>query len=208
MTKTAFIGDVHGYAPALEMAIEWCRSERVDAIVGLGDFVDGYDADEKCVQLIKEHFAACVRGNHDEHRRHELHPKSAQWLSGLPETIEFRDWLITHSSPRSNRADEYIRSSIDAWNCFDDSKFDRCVVGHTHQPMLYRYSSEKALDSDSLNARGEGQILDRGHRYLLVNPSLAYNRSGPQQPGFSVFDSATQCLKIVYLDLPQIDRQP
>ena len=66
MSKIAFIGDIHGYAPALKLALEWCRKENVDSIVGLGDFVDGYNANDKCVQLIQENFAACVRGNHDE----------------------------------------------------------------------------------------------------------------------------------------------
>jgi len=63
MSKIAFIGDIHGYAPALKLALEWCRKENVDSIVGLGDFVDGYNANDKCVQLIQENFAACVRGN-------------------------------------------------------------------------------------------------------------------------------------------------
>jgi len=48
---------------------------------------------------------------------------------------------------------------------------------------------------------------DDSHRYLLVNPSLAYNRSGQQNPGFSVYDAVTQRLKLVYLNLPQIDRR-
>ena len=66
MSKVAFIGDIHGYLPALELALEWCKKESVDSIVGLGDFVDGYDANDKCVQLVKENFTAYVRGNHDE----------------------------------------------------------------------------------------------------------------------------------------------
>ena len=207
MTKIAFIGDVHGYAPALEMAIQWCRRENVDTIIGLGDFVDGYDADEKCVDLIQQHFAACVRGNHDEDHANKLSLESEQWLSSLPESVEHEGWLINHSSPRSNRADEYIRSSIDAWNCFDDCDFKRCVVGHAHQAMLYRFSNAKGFDSEALDATGEGQVLDEHSRYLLVNPSLAYNRSGQQNPGFSIFESDTQRVRIVYLDLPQIDRQ-
>lgn len=206
MTKTAFIGDIHGYAPALEMALEFCRTENVDAIVGLGDFVDGHDADQQCVDLVRENFAACVRGNHDEYQAIELQRTSQQWLKGLPESIEYEGWLVTHSSPR-DRPDEYIRSSIEAWNCFDDCEFDRCVVGHAHQPMLYRYTDAGGFDCEALDATGNGQILDDSSRYLLVNPSLAYNRSGPQQPGFSVFESETRRLRIIYLDLPQIDRK-
>lgn len=207
MTKIAFIGDIHGYAPALKIALEWCQREDVGTIVGLGDYVDGYDADERCVDLVQQHFAACVRGNHDEDHSTELSTKSERWLNGLPQSIEHGEWLITHSSPRSEQADEYVRSSFDAWNCFDDCDFKRCVVGHAHEPMLYGFSNAKGFDSDALDATGEGQVLDENSRYLLVNPSLAYNRSGQQNPGFSIYESDTQRVRIVYLDLPQLDRQ-
>jgi len=206
MSKIAFIGDIHGYAPALKLALEWCRKENVDSIVGLGDFVDGYNANDKCVQLIQENFAACVRGNHDEDHDQQLLPAHQQWLSKLPESIEFDDWLVTHSSPRP-QPDEYIKSSVDAWNCFDDCQFKLCVVGHSHHPMLYHYPAENKFDSEALDASGQGQTLHDSHRYLLVNPSLAYNRSGQQNPGFSVYDAVTQRLKLVYLNLPQIDRR-
>ena len=37
MTKTAFIGDIHGYAPALELALKWCRMKSVDGVLAAGD---------------------------------------------------------------------------------------------------------------------------------------------------------------------------
>ena len=73
--------------------------------------------------------------------------------------------------------------------------------------MLYCYPTENQFDSEALDATGKGQILDDSHRYLLVNPSLGYNRSGQQNPGFSVYDATTSRVRFVYLDLPQIDRR-
>lgn len=206
--RIAFIGDIHGYAPALEAAIELCRLENVHTIVGLGDYVDGYDADERCVDLVKRNFSVCVRGNHDEDHGQKLNERSQDWLAELPEKAVLENWFVTHSSPRPFRPDEYIRSSVEAWNCFDECEFDRCVVGHAHRPMLYRLSDKIHFDSEPLDATGDGQILNRQDRYLLANPSLAYNRSGQQNPGFSIYDQKTQRLRIVYLDLPQIDRTP
>ena len=203
MPKTAFIGDVHGYAPALTRALEWCDANSIDAIIGLGDFVDGYDADEECIGLVKENFTFCIQGNHDEDHGKFMCNESRQWLSSLPDSIEHQGWLVTHSSPRAHHDDEYIRNSFEAWNCFDDCDFGRCVVGHAHRPMLYRYSTEQKFDSEVLDATGRGHILKQDYRYMLVNPSLAYNRTGQQNPGFSVFDSRTQRLQIVYLDMPQ-----
>lgn len=188
------------------MALQWCRKENIKTIIGLGDFIDGYDSNDECVQLVKKHFTACVRGNHDEDHAHHISDENKTWLDNLPDTIEFKGWLITHSSPR-NCPDEYIRSSVDAWNCFDDCNFKRSIVGHSHHPMLYRYPAENQFNSDALDATGEGQLLDDSYRYLLVNPSLSYNRSGQQDPGFSVFDQATRCVKFIYLNMPQIDRR-
>ena len=203
MAKIAFIGDVHGYAPALKKALDWCESSSIDQIVGLGDYVDGYDADEECVELVKQNFHICVQGNHDEDHSVFMHEDSGKWLQALPTKFELDDWLVTHSTPRQKFWGEYIRNSIEAWNCFDDCNFHRCIVGHAHQPMLYRYDSEKSLDSVALEFTNHVQSLDPNHRYLMVNPSLAYNRTGQQNPGFSVFDSESRQLQIVYLDMPQ-----
>ena len=204
----AFIGDIHGYAPALRMALERCRTENITKIVGLGDYVDGYDGDEECVELIKKHFSHSVRGNHDEFHEVALKSDTEAWLRALPEEIEVDSWLVKHDSPRKQCKDGYVRSSMDAWNCFDDCDFQRCVVGHSHQPMLYRYANEGQFDSEAVDATGDGHVLGAGYRYLLVNPSLAYNRTGTQSPGFAIFDSDTRRVRFVYLDLPSIARNP
>ena len=70
--------------------------------------------------------------------------------------------------------------------------------------MLFRFALDMGCDSECIDATGKGHVLNPDDRYLLVNPSLAYNRSGQQNPGFSVFDSDTNRLQIIYLDLPQV----
>lgn len=202
--KIAFIGDIHGYAPALEEALEMCRGEGVESIVGLGDYIDGYDRNEDCVALVRKHFGAAVWGNHDENHGSELSFRAEEWLGQLPQSLEWEGWLVTHSSPRKHRQGEYIRSPIEAWSCFDDCAFQRCVVGHAHRPKLYRFEEGRVADCEALDANGEGQVLDLESRYIFVNPSLAYNRSGDPRPGFSIFDSDTQRLRIIYLNRPPI----
>ncbi|MDF1660259.1 MAG: metallophosphoesterase family protein [Planctomycetota bacterium] len=204
--KIAFIGDIHGYAPALREALAICEEEGVNRVVGLGDYIDGYDGNEECVALVRGSFVKAVWGNHDENHGGELSPEAADWLKHLPGTLQYDDWLVTHSSPREKRQGEFIRSPIEAWSCFDDCGFQRCVVGHAHRPMLYRFAKGRVADCDALDATGDGQILDRDSRYLFVNPSLAYNRRGNPSPGFSIFDNETQRLRIIYLNrAPIID---
>jgi predicted phosphodiesterase len=201
MTKIAFVGDIHGYAPALLKALEICQQEGVQSIVGLGDYIDGWDENEKCISLIQEHFHSFVSGNHDVAHDHDLNGEQRAWLKELPERIECFQWLVIHDSPRT---EEKIKSAVDAWGCFDDCDFQRCVVGHSHRPMLYRYNPDLVTDCDELDAVGEGVIIEPDRRYLLANPSLAYNMRYEQRPGFAIFDSESHRLRITYVDLPPI----
>lgn len=199
MTRIAFIGDVHGYAPALQEALDICREEGVTEIYGLGDFIDGYDEGDKTVKLVRETFTHSVWGNHDENHSSELKPENDHWLKQRPQSLTMHGWLITHSSPRPHRQGEKIKSAIDAWSCFDDCDFQRCVVGHAHRPRLYRYAEDRVADCDVIEIGEHEYSLNPEKRYLLVNPSLAYNRSGNPCPGFSIFDNESQTLRVIYL---------
>lgn len=204
MTRIAFIGDVHGYAPALQEALDICREEGVTEIYGLGDYIDGYDEGDETVGWVRETFTQSVWGNHDENHSSELKAANELWLQQLPQSLDAHGWFLTHSTPRSHRQGESIKSAIDAWSCFDDCDFQRCVVGHAHRPRLYRYVPGLVVDCEVIEIAEQNHILSPDHRYLLVNPSLAYNRSGNPRPGFSVYDNESHLLRVIYLNLDPI----
>lgn len=202
--KIAFIGDIHGYLPALESALEICHDENIDVIVGLGDYIDGFDANDACVELARSHFDHAVSGNHDELHAGDLAPGNRDWLCGLPTELTLNGWLVTHSSPRADRQGEYVNSSIMAWNCFDDFDFQRCVVGHAHYGQLYQFNSKKSVDCDEIELTAAGIKLMPDQRYLLANPSLAYNRDFDRRPAFCILDNATSCLRVIVLEMPPL----
>ena len=202
--KIAFLGDIHGYLPALEQALQSCAQLGIQKIIGLGDYIDGYPANDECIKLIRQTFTASVFGNHDQSHGYETSENAQRWLAQLPEKVEIEGVLITHSSPRTKWSGESIRSAARAWSCFVDEQFQFCIVGHAHRPRLYQYCPDLIADCKEWQANsGPWKLMD-DQRYLFVNPSLAYNRDTQTQPGFSTFDSETRTLEIHYLNLPPL----
>lgn len=174
--KLAIIGDIHGNLEALSMALKSIENQDVDKIVCMGDLIDGGDHPDECIDLVRRHCDLCVRGNHDEIYEDIITSENNIWLQALPETVNLGGWIFTHFSPR-NRSDK-IRESSQAWNAFDDAKFERCCVGHAHIRALFKYDPSIIGDCHELQFKNEFAQLQNGERYLYVNPSLAYNRAG------------------------------
>ena len=63
--STAVISDIHGNAVALRAVLQDIRDRGVEKIVCLGDII-GYGPDPiECVDLVREHCAWAIMGNHD-----------------------------------------------------------------------------------------------------------------------------------------------
>jgi predicted phosphodiesterase len=65
LERFAIIGDVHADDEALGRALAFSRNEGVDAILAVGDIVDGVGDAGACCRLLAEAMAVVVRGNHD-----------------------------------------------------------------------------------------------------------------------------------------------
>lgn len=119
MSRTLFIGDVHGCLEELEALLDACRWTKTDRVVLVGDLVAKGPSSHGVVQAARELNAKAVMGNHDRHllriRRKETPPKpfrtehleaAAQlteadwdWLSALPYTLAFPDLevMVVHA---------------------------------------------------------------------------------------------------------------
>lgn len=198
--KIGIIGDIHGYLEALENALCLLEKIGVDEIVCLGDVVDGGEQNDECVALLKQRNIKTVKGNHDEINDCLIKKETQQWLDRLPEKIHLENWLFTHSSPR-NRL-ETLRNSVRAWNAFDDAHFQFACVGHAHIAAVFRYKDGMGVDSDEcLIDNDEYVSIAQEYRYIVVNPSLAYQRKGVNKPGFSVIDTIKLQIKFYTLDM-------
>ena len=98
LRRIGALGDVHTEDVAVERALEFFARRELDAVLCVGDIVDGLGDVERTVSLLREGSVVCVAGNHE------------RWaLSGsmrdLPEATaalsdDARDWLAALPAPR------------------------------------------------------------------------------------------------------------
>ena len=157
--KLGLISDPHGDAVALELAWAHLTVKGADRIVCSGDLVGYGPHPDKVVAFLREHQVDCVRGNHDRWA-----VERAEGLSGVPstfggarpsaESVEFLRTLppyrtvetpgpvglIAHGSPLDDMEFVSLKTHppriLDAW--LQERNVSFLVLGHTHQPMLYR----------------------------------------------------------------------
>src|SRR3954471_21755332 len=65
LTRFAAIGDVHVEDVRLAAVLTHVQEQNVDAILSVGDIVDGPGDVDRTVALLRKHGVYAVRGNHD-----------------------------------------------------------------------------------------------------------------------------------------------
>jgi predicted phosphodiesterase len=150
------IGDIHCEDRALEVSLAKLHEMGVDAVLTVGDIVDGFGDVDRTIALLVAHDVIAVRGNHErwflanEMRQlgdatHEVTDATRAWLETLPPTRELETargkLLLCHGvgdddmavlTPDSRgyglqTALEPIRNRTD---------LALVVGGHTHQRMV------------------------------------------------------------------------
>ncbi|MFY0583024.1 metallophosphoesterase [Cystobacter fuscus] len=105
MTRTLFIGDVHGCAEELDALLEECGHRPGERVVLVGDLVAKGPDSAGVVRRARERGMLAVRGNHDEHvlrwhkglmpKHKKLKPEHKQVL----DTLTDADWAYLESRP-------------------------------------------------------------------------------------------------------------
>ena len=65
LRRFAAIGDLHAEDRRLEFVLTWLLTQRINAILSVGDLVDGAGDLDRCCALLTDHHALVVRGNHE-----------------------------------------------------------------------------------------------------------------------------------------------
>jgi diadenosine tetraphosphatase ApaH/serine/threonine PP2A family protein phosphatase len=153
------LSDIHGNLPALQAVL--LDASPVDQIWCLGDVVGYGPYPNECIQtLSKLPNLICLLGNHDaavvgiiplhtfnQDARSSVQWTSAaltnlnrSWLESLPEIEVIDQFTLAHGSPR-NPVWEYLLDPGAASINFDYFETDFALVGHTHLPIQFNYSS-------------------------------------------------------------------
>lgn len=184
LRRFGVLGDVHTEDRALELALGVFEIAELDAILCVGDIVDGRgDADRTC-QLLRDANVLAVRGNHDRwfvrgtslgmpDDTRTLDEDHREWLASLPPTRRFEtplgDLLLCHGIGDDDMA--VLRSSSDDYELVwlealhrlqADTSVAWMVGGHTHERMV------RVLDKLTVINAG---TLHRGYRqgFIIVD---------------------------------------
>ena len=174
--RFGLLGDVHAEDVALAAALEHFARAGVDAVLSVGDVVDGPGDLERCRALLERHRVACVAGNHERwfcdgslrslphaHRAEAVSPATRAFFSALPKTRAFDTprgrLLLCHGVGE----DDMIRLLPDDAGYALKSNFALetvlaggyrfAVGGHTHRRMARRFGDFWFINPGTL-ARG------------------------------------------------------
>lgn len=199
--RILILADIHANWPALQAI-----SETFDACLFLGDLVDYGTNPAPCVNWIRQHATAAVRGNHDHAvaqrvpartgsgfrnlaaatrpiQYDALTPDLMQFLADLPisRTVRLngRTFHLVHATPH-DPLDEYLFADRRGWlNRLESVDADIVCVGHSH--------SQFHLDLDGI------QVLNPG--------SVGQPRDGDPRCAYAIVDDGRVELKRVEYDV-------
>jgi predicted phosphodiesterase len=164
--RRALISDIHANLEALEVVLDDIRSQGIDETYCLGDIIGYGPNPRECIDLVMDHCALCLLGNHDQGAMfdpdgfnigaeraifwtrdqlenpsdRERNQRRWDFLGELPRTHRHGPFLFVHGSPR-NPLSEYIFPE----DIYNHRKMERlfqlveqyCFQGHTHVPGVF-----------------------------------------------------------------------
>lgn len=173
LTRFGVLGDIHTEDLALEAALEAFASAGLDAILCVGDIVDGRgDADRTC-QLLRDAGVLAVCGNHDRwflrgtplgmpDDTRTLDASHRAWLGSLPTSRRFETprggLVLCHGIGDDDMAvlrsstDEYSLSWLKSLRALQaDPQVVWMVGGHTHERMLRALDGLTVINAGTLH---------------------------------------------------------
>lgn len=220
----AIFADVHANLPALEVVLNFLRSENIHQGLVLGDIVGYGPHPTACIERLENSGFNIIKGNHDyaaisgDIRRGmsstahwainwtipQLNPAHKQWLDGLPLELSGviaseRTWLAVHGSPMDAQyfyGYVYTMTYQDNLNILAQRKIDICFHGHSHVQGIY---ARKKNQSDQFYNHLQ-QTLQDYQQCLICPGSVGQPRNGQLGAQFAIFDQQEQ--RISFHNLP------
>ncbi|GIX47970.1 MAG: metallophosphoesterase [Candidatus Tectimicrobiota bacterium] len=205
----AILSDIHANLEALTAVLADAR-QHAETLICLGDIV-GYNANPReCLQLVQQHCAVVIAGNHDlaaagvrpyhdfnryarqaiDWTRARLTPAEVLYLRQLPRIARFgRACLAAHGSPRDT--DEYLLTRLQFVQSFaylqqHAPEVRYCFVGHTHLPTIWRCTAAGEVEPETVTS--PRLALDPACRYLINPGSVGQPRYGEPLSTYVLFD--------------------
>ena len=212
--RYAIIADIHANLTAfMAVLADIERRGGVEEVWCLGDVV-GYGPDpHQCIELLRQGNHVCVAGNHDwaaigkidtsdfnpdaatacHWTAQQLSPEDVEYLESLPLVIQRSDFTLVHGSPRQPIW-EYLISTGSAKENLAYFQSQFCLVGHSHIPLVFKYSEAGACSSSQLSTN-IGLVLAKSR--LIINPgSVGQPRDSDPRASYAIYDSETRIIRL------------
>ena len=194
ISRFAILGDIHAEDRRLDAALAFAGTQSLDALLAVGDIVDGRGDAARCCTLLQSHRVLCVRGNHDRWwskgkpmgfadgtPREALGPDLVAWLAALPPSRALETplgaLLLCHGLGENDMVgvepeDEgyALDANEDLQTLVDRADYRLVINGHTHSRMVRRF----------------------GRRLWIIN---AGTLKGEKEPGFGIVDLTARAVR-------------
>jgi predicted phosphodiesterase len=204
--RILIISDIHANYTAFKTVLEHAKGQW-DYVWCLGDIV-GYGPDPNdCVDALREMPHLCLAGNHDwavlnrldvrtfnpdarravEWTQETMRPENIAYLEALPVTFVIGEYTLVHASPREP-VWEYILEPLVAALNFPHFETPYCIVGHTHQPVIYELVSENG-DTRAREPHYNAPRLLNGQRQIINPGSVGQPRDQNPDAAYAILDT-------------------
>jgi predicted phosphodiesterase len=188
------LGDIHCQNATLVNALRHFEREGVEAVLAVGDLVDGPGDANETISLLRGAGVQAVSGNHerwvlanemralpDATPRWALDGASQAYLRALPKTIELETvagrLLLCHGigendfvGVRPSDADDAVHGLPEIKRLLAADRYAFIVNGHTHRPMIRKVESLTLLNAGTLlpSHRSVCSVLDFESRRMTL----------------------------------------
>jgi predicted phosphodiesterase len=175
LRRFGIIGDIHAEHETLAVVLDYLSRQNLEAILSVGDVVDGPGDVNACCRLLAESRAAIVRGNHErwflEGKMRDLHEAtqaeevdlpSRALLAALPSTRRIAtirgDLLLCHGTGNDDMTAVRPEDSGYALEVNDPlqalvraADVQLVVCGHSHRRMVRRIGPLTIINAGTLS---------------------------------------------------------
>ncbi len=172
LVRVGVVGDVHGQDVALDRALGFFQRKGADAVLCVGDLVDGPGDVDRSVELLRQAGAYVVAGNHERWFLHGEQRRVADatlalldatraFIDALPSTRLFSTpaggVLLCHGVGEDDMAE--LRPDTNGYALQDipalrelmlDPEVGYAIGGHTHERMVRRFQGVTFLNAGTL----------------------------------------------------------
>ena len=202
--RIAAFGDISSDYSGLERFFQATQDLSIDSYVCLGDILHhnsprGKRETDKCIDILKEHAANSISGNHDR-LLVDLSPdyvssETLAYLQSLPDEIIINEALFVHKSP-SRRWTLLMRQSEFDYLQNQYPNLRIAFFGHTHKRLHFHKAEDGKYKSNYFPKINVNHDVSSGLH--LINPGTIDGAKFPwgfnESPSFVVYDTTSHTI--------------